>query len=249
MASYQAISKEDKRVCDYQYQRAPVNLEKYSVPGNHTVLSSIVELIGSIVNDLYKKPSYLVSWAYCSNFYFTCIKNYRMALELCKETLKCIESADDYSDFDTRLSEDLFPIIWTSYWMPLFDENIQLIFGFLLLTIAVQYASGYPMSSCNWMPPSPINMTIVNSQRLDFVIKSSSTSSHLLPKKMKFQQKKLLSSLIVQVSAVEFLRYIGVQCRKQLGLGNGRLFDMRKRHPSIRRLLVQSLLFGSCGFN
>ena len=235
-------SKEDKRVCDYQYQRAPVNLEKYSVPGNHTVLSSVVELIGSIVSDLYKKPSYLVSRTYCSNFYFTCIKDYRMALDLCKETLECFESADDSSDFDTRLSEDLFPIIWSCYWMPLFDESIQLVFGFLLLAITVQYASGYPMSSCYWMPPSSINMKVVSSQMLDSVIKSSSMSSHALPKKRKFQQTKLLSSLIVQVSAVEFLRYIGVQCMKQLGLGNDRLFDMRKRHPSIRRLLLQSLL-------
>ena len=64
-------------------------------------------------------------------------------------------------------------MILSSYWMPLFDENIQVVFALLILTIVVRYSEGIPLTSVFWIPPSSENVQKSYSVTLDSVIRPS----------------------------------------------------------------------------
>ena len=193
-------------------------------------LNAIIMFIFSKLGDFCRNPATIIRSVFCANFYFTCLHNYEVAFYTCRKTLQIIEQIEK-SPFGRTYCLEVFPVCLSSDSMPLFDESIQTVFGFVSLFICVGYEKEVNRGNLFKFPPQ--------------FFKIRSTEEEQICRKTHSRHSRVISSLVVQLCPAAFIKYIGLQCQKQLRLGHDCLFGMYKQkhrlssrqHHSIRLLL------------
>ena len=119
--------------------------------------------------------------------------------------------------------------------MPLFDENIQTVFGFVGLFICVGYEKEVNRGNLIKIPP--------------LFIEGPSTGEEQKHRKKSSRHSRVISSLVVQLCPAAFIQYIGMQCQKQLSLSYDSLFDMYSGPQNDTRLQHHAFLLLQCAYS
>lgn len=187
--------------------------------------------------DMLKNPSYIIRSAFSANFYYNHLQDYSKALDICKAVVE--NEIDSLKlNFKSYL-EGLFTVFFDVNTIPLFDRNIQTVFGFINLFLTISRTSKENLYNIIPFPDFlESEFPVTNFRNRSFLTERSSTVMKSTP-----SHSTETPYIVVQVSPVEFLKYIGSQCRKRLNLERYPKFDIIAHHQSgDNRLLLNCCL-------
>lgn len=165
--------------------------------------NELFQMILSAVDSNNKSPSYYISSAYTANFFYTGLREYTQALNVCHESLAYFRDGNRGFGLDIRFCEAVLGVVLSRKWLPIFDESIQIVFGFAVLCEAMVRAFEFhtPYQTSIKMPSS------------GGIRKSACLRVEIKPE------------LIVRLSPIHFLEYIQTRCGRYLRLSNAYSFE------------------------
>src|SRR6218665_99577 len=93
-------------------------------------------ILFQMLDKLFPKVTYFICMAYRANFYYTFLHDYSRALSRCEEAIRCMDGLEKMitvaPTYDYWCS-----VVLSSKLMPLFDNYIQTVFGFVLLQVKI----------------------------------------------------------------------------------------------------------------
>jgi len=89
-----------------------------------------------MLDKLFPKVTYLIGVAYRANFYYAFLHDYVRALNLCEESIQCVNGLAMMKSVAPAY-EQRCSVVLSSKYMPLFDNYIQTVFGFVLLQVKI----------------------------------------------------------------------------------------------------------------
>lgn len=108
--------------------------------GFQTVLGLCLNAILPTIDKQLPKVTYFISAAYRANFYHTYMKDYQMSLRVCEEALKQTKGRE--FTLLSIFNDQVCSVVLSRKSLSIFDEHIQLIYGFLTLSQTLRNSSG-----------------------------------------------------------------------------------------------------------
>lgn len=196
------------------------------------VVKMLEDFIAWAFKDELGNPVHVVGSAYAASFYYSHLKDYETALAICRCVVES-ESGNLKVNF-VPYFQCIFSLFFDVENMALFDENIQTVFGFINLFLKTSWNG--EETRCRVVPfPDSLDSEI---QLINLASRSSLTNRPSPVIKPRSKHSPGTPYVVVQVLPVEFLKYIGAQCRKRLNLEPDPKFDIIEHHePDENRLL------------
>lgn len=220
------------------------------------VLEAFEQIVSFVLSDLLKNPSYIISSAFLANFYYSQLNDYRKAIEICEEVVSFAKNGIDGLKINFSFFLDsVFQIFLDPTTMSLFDRSIQTVFGFVVLFVGTGWARernratvvAFPNYSSDPPEPPSNNTRSPDDQDADFLDETWSCVVRTLSRRGESDDNNNSKRfIVVNVSPVEFLKYVGARCRKLLRLERDPTFDILLPSEQNRdRLLKHSFLLRS----